>query len=342
MRVLLSTPYLGGAGGIERYGFAAANALVAAGDTVTLVYGRFAGGPWSEISAAVRQVPFSAVQRELSERRPTRWLRRRLSFGSALRDVGAGFDVHLALGKAPNLRGHIASRVGLISPRGQRVPQKTAQRYDAVAMQAPSNRSLLEAGTQAVLLPPPVSALPGPEAPKVPLPTDFALTVFNPYGDVKGTDGVAQVAAALPFPLVWCHSGRTAPVDMPPELRGHPRVVHVDDPTPSELRWMYERAQAYIAFSRSEGFGWSIADALHYSQRVVSRPVGILSFEDLQLLDGVGIYEDWAEASDVIRELQPGRTPRVVDVVSPEGFSERLRRAAEDASSLREDPARGL
>ncbi|HNQ06291.1 MAG TPA: hypothetical protein PKH97_03800, partial [Tetrasphaera sp.] len=192
-----------------------------------------------------------------------------------------------------------------------------------VAMQAPDN-ARLAAGGPTVLLPPPVLPLPAPTAPGVDLPESYLLTVFNAYGAVKGLDDLTAFLARTRLPVVWCHSMRTADFDVPEALAQHPLLVHVDDPSPAQLRYLYEGCAAYVSFSRSEGFGWSIADALRYSPAIVAREIGVLTFPEaraypVQIVDDL-TQIDWGW---VARQHRPDG-PRDLAWLSPAAFRARL------------------
>ncbi len=165
-------------------------------------------------------------------------------------------------------------------PCGNKVT-RLRDKYDVVALESPDNARLVPDGWRSVLLPPPFSAL-AEEAvePSRSLPGEFFLTVFNPWDPLKGADDLATAADSAPLPIVWCHSNRTLQFDIEPRLAEHANIIHVDDPSTGEMRWLYERCAAYLSFSRTEGFGWAAADGLRYSRAVVSRPIGVFSFPE--------------------------------------------------------------
>ncbi len=138
----------------------------------------------------------------------------------------------------------------------------------------------MELAAAAVLLPPPYFDLAARSASVPGIPAEFFLTVFNPYGDVKGLPDLRRALESTPLPIVWCRSNSTAAAEVPPELLHHPLLVHAVDLTVEQLRHLYERCTAYLCFSRTEGFGWAIADALRYSRAVVSRRLGVLTFPE--------------------------------------------------------------
>lgn len=323
MRVLISAGWLGGAGGAERALHSVLRALE--DDDVDVVVRQRLGGPLAKTGPRTHLYPplgwrWRAAARESGVKG--------LLIQRVLNPVRARilprYDVYLQFFHGPNLNPTIRARVRLLIPSGYEVPLEVAARYDAVALQSPDNVRFVPEGSPTVLLPPPVYDLAETaEAPAVDLPEHFYLTVFNPYGDVKGTDDLARVAATAPHPIVWCHSQATVRFEIPKALADHPRIIHVDDPTPAEMRYLYERCAGYVSLSRSEGFGWSIADALRYSPAVFSRRIGVLTFP--QAADAAP--SDFKDELDFEWQLPPdlGAGPRDLTWLSGPKFRERLR-----------------
>lgn len=323
MRVLLSAGWLGGAGGAERALHSIVRALE--GHQVDLVVRQNLGGQLGEVGQHVRL--YSVDDR--------RW------YGAALRAGWKGwvmqrvvnpvrrlamprYDVLLSFFSGPDLTGTVRASVSLLIPSGNPVPVELAGRFDHVALQAPDNQRFVQPGTSSILLPPPLFDIADrSEGPHVDLPETFLLTVFNPYGAVKGTDDLAAVVDSLPHPLVWCHSQGTLKFTLPQGLAGHPRIIHVEDPTPGQLRHLYERSAAYLSFSRTEGFGWSIADALRYTPIVISRRIGVLTYPECDLEGVVDVGSTWQVDWD---RLPDCRRPVARDVtwLSREAFVRRL------------------
>jgi hypothetical protein len=195
-----------------------------------------------------------------------------------------------------------------------------------VALESPDNTRFVPAGHRWLLLPPPLGPLAQTaQAPSIDLPPRFYLTVFNPYHPIKGEDDLLVAADQAPLPIVWCHSQQTLKFSIPPKLVDHPNVVHVVDAAPSELRFLYEACEAYLAFSRSEGFGWASADALQYSRAVVTRPIGVFSFKEAHQQGVHLIGPEWS--FDWSRLEQPA-TPtqdRDLEWISPEAYLARIR-----------------
>lgn len=286
LRVLISAGTLGGPGGAQRALGSILRALAA--DHVDVVARKVVARPPED----------STTPRHVWDARDWRWLGAKSTVG--VNGVLAGllnpvrsrlfppYDVYLRLYQGVDLNRAVRARVRLLVPSGNSVSLADARGHDFVAMQAPDNADLVEAGPALILLPPPLYPLSDRvDEPGTALPRAFYLTAFNPYGPIKGADDLERAAERSPLPIVWCHSDRGIATDVPDVLRNHPRVVHVIDPSPAEMRWLYERCAAYLCFSKSEGFGWSIADGLRHAPVVVSRDIGILTHPGARCMAGV-------------------------------------------------------
>ncbi|WP_162213212.1 glycosyltransferase [Nostocoides australiense] len=323
LRVLVSSGWLGGAGGAERALHSVLAAL--ADDDVDVVVRRRLDGPLAVVPDRVRVHDYAdwrwwAAGYDIGAKG---WLIQRVLNPVRSRLLGRRYDVLLRSLSGPALESAARSRVSLIVPSGERLTPDVAGRYSFVAMQAPDNIHLA-AGARTVLLPPPLLPLPTARRPRQALPSAYLLTVFNPYGAVKGLDDLLTVVDAAPLPIVWCHSQRTLDFDLPGSLVGHANLLHVDDPEPGELRHLYENCAAYVSFSRSEGFGWSIADALRYAPAVVARNIGVLTYEEsrecpVKIVDGFDEV-DWAWIG---AQARPD-SPRELSWLSPGAFRRRL------------------
>lgn len=297
MRVLVSAAWMGGAGGAERALHSVLRAL--ADDQVDVVVRERLPGRYAEVGPHVRVFSLYDWQ--------WRWANMRAGLKGRLvqrtinplrRRVLPRYDVYLQFFSGADLNDTVRARIRLLIPSGNEVPAERAARFDAIAMQAPDNVRFVPEGARAVLLPPPVYDLAErAEAPALELPERYYLTVFNPYGGVKGTDDLARVVDAAPHPIVWCHSQATVTHTIPVELAQHPRIVHVEDATGEQLRYLYEHCEGYISVSKTEGFGWSLADAMRYSPAVYSRRIGVLTFPEAEAMPGCqcdeGLRFDW-------------------------------------------------
>jgi len=280
VRVLISSGWLGGAGGAERALYSITRALST--DSVDVVVREKLDGPWAKTPAGTR-VALANDHRWFgaghTEGAKGRLLQR---FANPVRRViGSHYDVYLQFLSGANVGNAARTEVRLLVPSGNHVSKAVGQQFDAVAMQAPDNASLVPDGVRAVLLRPPVFDLAGAaEPPRVDVPDAYVLTVFNPYDPIKGMHELARAAEESPMPIVWCHSEATVAFEIPAALKSHRRIIHVCDATPSELRYLYEQCSAYVSFSLTEGFGWSTADALRYAPAVATRAIGLFSNEE--------------------------------------------------------------
>jgi hypothetical protein len=188
-------------------------------------------------------------------------------------------------------------------------------------MEAPDNERLVKDLSRATVLPPPLTPLAEHAAPVRGLPEEFLLTVFNPYREVKGGDVMLATAGSSALPIVWCFSRSTVEFD-PQHLR-HRNVLALENLSQAQLRFLYEHCTAFVSFSRAEGFGWAIADALQYGAPIVSRPIGVLTLEGLDLRE-VYFYEDEEELIARLQNVEASRVTRDLGRFGPEAFRSRL------------------
>lgn len=331
LRILVSAGTMGGPGGAQR---ALASILRAcAADDVDVV-ARKVVAPIPDGAAAPRHV---------WDRQHWRWTGSKSTVGlngaiaSVLNPLRARifprYDVHIRLFQGVELNAAVRAGVRLLVPSGNPIDEATGRPFDFVAMQAPDNAAFVPDGVAAVLLPPPLYPLSDDSCePRSAMPREFYLTAFNPYGPVKGTDDMERAAEEAPLPIVWCHSDKGVVNHVPEKLREHPRIVHVPDPTEAELRWLYERCTAYLCFSKTEGFGWSIADGLRYAPVVVSRDIGILTHPAARDLPGVIRTDDWLVDWSVMPTRRGPLPARDLSFQSPEAFRRALHDIAGNVS----------
>ncbi|MFH1759842.1 MAG: hypothetical protein ABIA63_01950 [bacterium] len=97
----------------------------------------------------------------------------------------------------------------------------------------------------------------------------FFLTVFNCYNaELKGVNLLYDILDFLPYPLIWCSA------DNRPSNVNHPKLFKVCA-SRNILLMLMQTCRAYISFSNSEGFGWSVFEAMAYNRTVISKPVGV-------------------------------------------------------------------
>jgi hypothetical protein len=323
LRVLLSAGRVGGPGGAQRAVASTLRALevddvdVVARTVVDQEGGILGTGRlwsnrdrrWAGSNSTVgRKAPIAAVLNPLR-----RW-------------IFPQYDVHIRLYQGAEVNRAVRSKVRVLVPSGNPVSEVQAAPYDYVALQAPDNQLLVSDATPTTLLPPPLFPLSDmSRAPSTRVPDEFYLTAFNPYGPIKGTDDLAREVESSPLPIVWCHSARGVASQIPAALRDHPRVIHVVDPGVEELRWLYERCAAYLCFSKTEGFGWSIADGLRYTPVVVSRDVGILTHPSAARLPGIiRVDDDWQLDWSTLPTSRGPMPVRDLSFQSPESFRDAL------------------
>lgn len=323
LRILISAGWLGGAGGVERSLYCVLQTLK--NHQVDLVVREQLGGPLAKVPENTK----------VYSSRNWRW-RFASSHNHFLgpivprlvnpwRRPFLRYDVHIQYLHGPDLSRNSRAGVRVFLLCGKTLPGYS-DRYDFLGLEAPDNDRFLSVDEQArhVLLPPPYLPLAAAaERPPQPLPGEFFLTVFNPYAALKGMEDLASAADRSPLPIVWCHSSRTLSFTIDPHLANHPNIVHVDDPSPEEMRFLYENCRAYLAFSRSEGFGWAATDAMHLSREVVTRPIGVFSFPEAEQPGVHFVGErwefDWSRLSG-----DDQRPSRSLEWLSSEAFDDHL------------------
>ncbi|WP_056138052.1 hypothetical protein [Knoellia sp. Soil729] len=328
LRVLVSAGTVGGPGGAQRAVASILRALPE--DSVDVVARRQISG--GQMSGA----------RRVWDSRHWRWIGSKSASGvngavarivnPARAQLFPEYDVHVRLYQGVNVNRAVRAKVRLLVPSGNQVTADDAHGYDFVALQAPDNVGLVDAGPRLTLLPPPLYPLSDrADQPGTPVPSEFCLTAFNPYGAIKGVDDLERALEGASLPIVWCHTNRGIDTHVPPALREHPMLVHVPDPTPAELRWLYERCAAYLCFSKSEGFGWSIADGLRHAPVVVSRDIGILTHPEARSLSGVVRTETWDLDWSVMPTARGNLPDRDLSFQAPETFRRNLMALVESA-----------
>jgi len=321
MKILINTPFFGGAGGMERLLRELCRTLDV--DQIDIVYTWNLGGELSQLGPNVTARSRRSLRYRGSESsNPVLRMLCRVLIDPFRRRVLSNYDLEIQL----NLIGHTLhstrARTRLLNPCG--APVDIPGDFDLIwlessdAVHSPS----FNVPTK-VFAPPSIGILEDAE-PVEGIPEQFLLTVFNPHGPEKGTTDLEGLIDSIPLPLVWCHSNATIGDSVPEALLDHPNIIHIDDGTHSQFRWLYENAQAYLSFSRSESFGYAIADALVHCRAVVSRQVGVLSYpesiDDTVFLVGETWDFDWS----LLHEIPEERTPRDLQHLSPERFRAHL------------------
>ncbi|MHC5010188.1 MAG: hypothetical protein ACYTG6_04455, partial [Planctomycetota bacterium] len=250
-RILFLGAFNGGVGGVERLTRSFAHWVEDSGYTATMLFRHadLGGGP--NVVTATERV------RVLPDR----------AWGRRLADASYDFVYVLPPGLGarrwvPRLRGVQGTRVVLdLDPK-----RKYLDVTDVLHCEAPRDE---------VLPRPHVVAVPDPRPSMVDVgeqpPGDFHLTVFNPYGTLKGQRHVPAFLEATQRRLVWCYdpaswAGRKHRYGRQMrESAGavrHPRLDLIESPTQAALYRLYGACAGYVCFSDREGLGWSLLDAL--------------------------------------------------------------------------------
>ncbi len=130
------------------------------------------------------------------------------------------------------------------------------------------------------------------------LPDKFFLTVFNPLGITKGVHVIYMVAKYSKLPIVWCYDDSTGwDFNNVPHMDN---VIQFKNLSQEEIYDLYRKARAYICFSLSEGYGWSIADAFMFDLPIISRDIGIVTMIKNQT--GIYMYQDEQELKNYISQ----------------------------------------
>jgi hypothetical protein len=299
VRILISTPFLGGSGGIERH---VASTIACLGER-------------HELDVCAKHVSSTGYVvrpdrcRILPPESGRRWRRAR-------RDA---YDAYLHYQHADDVQDRFDVGVRMVIPCGDDV-RHLEDRFDAVLLEAPDNQRFVADPAKAVLFPPPLQPMADRSEAVAGVPPDFFLTVFNPHHPRKGLADLREVAPRSPVPVVWCRSSRFRLEDAPEARAG---IVALEDCTQEQLRFLYERCRAYISFDQNQGFGWSLADALQYGAPTLSRGRGVMSLPGLDRT-GCAVYDSNDELVRLLEEGDFIRTHRDLGDLTPGRFVERF------------------
>lgn len=117
----------------------------------------------------------------------------------------------------------------------------------------------------------------------------FYVTVANYYDiNMKGIDLIYKFAETSKYPIIWFNSDTKTYCEFPkfkkPEnLKIARNIRH------STILDTVAKSEAYICFSRSEGFGFAISEAVMLNKPIVTKKVGLVKYfpEDFNLFDDV-------------------------------------------------------
>lgn len=317
MRILISTPYLGGAGGIERLVAATVRSLGAEHDVDVCATKHHLRSGYDVTPVRGRVLPRRRWHAPSSSRRVVSFAWRAVRV--VRRHRVAPYDVYLYYRWGEDVQDEFRIRARCVVPCGDDV-RELEQRFDHVLLEAPGNRMLMDDASKAVVLPPPLD-VPASRADAVPgAPDAFFLTVFNANHERKGFADLCEVAARSPIPFVWCRSTQHAHPPLPDAPTG---LVVLDDLSQAQLRFLYERCRAYVSFDRDFGWGWSLADALQYGAPTLSRGHGVMTVPDLDLR-GTRVFDSIEELVDLVQLDDYRHVERDLAELSPGRFLERF------------------
>jgi len=308
VRILVSTPFAGGSGGLERH--------VAA--TVACLGERHEVDVYAIELASTGYVTHPAHGRVIDARRWNERVLRRVARSVRL-PRRRTYDAYLHYQRALDLQDRFTVGVRMLIPCGDDVRDREG-RFDAVLLEAPDNSRFIGDRSKAVLLPPPLHRPAERAEPVVDIPDEFFLTIFNAHQPRKGLADLREVAPQSPIPIVWCHSSRWPARVAPDELPG---VVRLVDCTQEQLRYLYDRCRAYLSFDHDAGFGWSLADALQYGVPTLSRGDGVMTLPGLDLA-GCSRFESNDELVQLMHRHDFTRVTRDLSELAPRRFVERF------------------
>lgn len=293
------------------------------GDQIDVVYTWDFGGELSELGPHVTARSRRSLRYRGSESsNPVLRVLCRVLIDPFRRRVLSNYDLEIQL----NLIGHALpstqARTRLLNPCGS--PVDIPGDFDLIWLESSDAVHSPSSKVPTKVFAPPAIGIPDDAELVEGIPKNFLLTVFNPHAPEKGTTDLERLVDSIPLPLVWCHSNSTIRDSVPDALLNHPNIIHIVDGTHGQFRWLYEHAQAYLSFSRSESFGYAIADALVHCRAVISRQVGVLSYPE-SLDDTVFLVgETWDFDWSLLDAIPDARASRYLPHLSPERFRTRL------------------
>lgn len=321
MKIAISVKWVGGAGGIERSLWSMATALKE--HELTVFTQNDLGGELRPTEDVCRIVLF--------DRKPpypwTVW-RRVVPVWRKIKAAPLGnYDLYIHVMYGMLLHHVISAKTKVVIPAGAHIGGM--ERYfDYVLSEASDGGRFHSNAIPSVVIPPPYRELTDSASPVDGLPRDFILTVFNPYSSIKGADTMYRLADKMTVPLVWCYSERT--LKAAHSKMNHPNIIEVHDPSHAQLRWLYANCRSYVSYSRSESYGWAIAEAFANNKPVISRRVGVVTF--FEGSRGLSVYTSEEELAQLLEN-----PPRVIDgidydlsILSPDRFARDIQRLVEE------------
>jgi len=313
VKILISTQWLGGTGGMER----SLASIVAAlhQHVVHVAPVQIIPSAFSPRGAYLSVLP---KWRFISEprRAALAWWPLVLPF---IKRFDADYDLYIQYRNAPYLGTRFRCGTKVLILGGQPDPA-LEENFDYVLAEAPAGESLAADPAKVKVLMPP-TALTSTESAKVEgLPDEYFFTLFNPHGEIKGHDILYEVAEHARCPIVWGHSNKTW--DMSREVRPHPNIIDLEDPSQAQIRWLYEHCKAYVSFSRFEGYGWSLADALIHRVPIITRNVGVITH--FPASDGIYLYEAQSTLVELLQRTDLQASHVSLEQFEPKHFAQAL------------------
>lgn len=131
----------------------------------------------------------------------------------------------------------------------------------------------------------------------------YYVTVANTYDlHIKGIDLIYKITNKLDKPLIWFTSeNKIGPINFLKLGKNIPKNLYIAMDIPHEIILdTIKKSNAYISFSRSESFGWAIAEAISLNVPIISRNVGVVSYFPEDFL----IYNDSMEIPELSKEIK--------------------------------------
>ncbi|MBT5855923.1 hypothetical protein HOH87_04735 [bacterium] len=278
--LLISTKWVGGVGGAERCLYSFCKSL----------------HPFFDITIVTLEV----IPSEFMVKSPEVTVHSFSSLFAYDTEIPHHFDLYFQIGPyAPYLMNTFTATQKYLSPAGNSVTH-IEDYFDGILNQTDAGKSLLSDQSKHKVFPPPCFKMTEETTIVSGLPENFYLTVFNPYScirtypegekECKGQDLLLDICNSLPHPLVWAYDMRTFSVDFP--IKSLPsNCIPLSQKTQSELSYLYQNCKGYISFSREEGFGWSIADAILHQAQLFTRDIGVVTSLTTETRDQLYIYD---------------------------------------------------
>ena len=194
------------------------------------------------------------------------------------------YDIYIQYGvqKTYYLSGkYFSSKIKLIVPCGNSIID-VEDKFDYVINETEDGIRYLRDHGKHIALIPPVTKIAEKTKKVEGLPENFFLTIFNPYNlkrcynnglkPYKGYDVLYEIAPRVNYPIVWGYNNASV---FKKNVKIIKNIIYKENLSQEEIAYLYEKCQAYICFSREEGFGFALADAFLYQKPIFTRNVGI-------------------------------------------------------------------